>query len=71
MLELLASHEERCRWRFRVNAPRWMTQRALISVRYAFFDAVAPSLVALFVIALLLGWIDSGWFLESLRGLAG
>ena len=71
VLELLASHEERCRWRFRVNAPRWMLQRALISVRYAFFDAVAPSLMALLVIALLLGWIDTGWFLESLRGLGG
>ena len=71
VLELLASHEESCRWRSRVNAPRWMLQRALISVRYAFFDAVAPLLLASLVIALLLGWIDSGWFLESLRGIAG
>jgi len=71
VLELLASHEARCRWRFRVNAPRWMLHRALISMRYAFFDAVAPSLMALLVIALLLGWIDSGWFLESLRRIAG
>lgn len=71
VLELLASHEERCRRRFRVNAPRWMLLRALISVRYAFFDAVAPSMLAFLVIALLLGWINSDWFLESLRGIAG
>ena len=64
--ELLASHEASCRRRRLVNAPCWVLHRVLIVLRFTFFDALAPSLIALLVIALLCGWMESAWFFDSL-----
>ena len=69
--ELLVAHEMDCRRRRLANAPRWALHRASILLRFVFFDALGPSLIAIFVIALLVGWIDSVWFLASIRKLAG
>ena len=60
--ELLESHEASCRRRRLRNAPCWAFHRGLIALRFTFFDALAPSLIALLVLALLRGWIDSAWF---------
>ena len=65
--ELLATHEQHGRRRRWKNTPRW----ALILLRFTFFDALAPSLISLLVIALLVGWIDSAWFLDSIVKMAG
>ena len=67
LYELLASHETSCRRRRLLNAPYWVSHRVLIVLRYTLFDALAPSLIALLVIALLCGWMDSAWFLDSLE----
>ena len=64
--ELLSSHEVSCRRRRLLNAPRWVLHWALIALRFTFFDAVAPLVIALLVIALLCGWIDDAWILDSL-----
>ena len=64
--ELLESHEASCKRRRLRNAPRWAFHWGLIALRFMFFDALAPSLIALLVIALLCGWVDGGWFLDGL-----
>ena len=69
--ELLVDHERECRRRRLVNWPRWALHRVAILSRFVFFDALGPMLIAMIVIALLVGWIDSAWFLDSVRRLAG
>lgn len=64
--ELLASHEGSCRRRRLLNIPRWVLHRALIALRFTFFDALAPLMIALLVIALLCGWLDTAWFRDWL-----
>ena len=64
--ELLASHEASCRRRRLRNGPCWVLHWGLIALRFRFFDALAPSLIALLVIVLLVGWMDSAWFLDLL-----
>ncbi len=64
--ELLVSHEASCRGRRLLNAPRWFLHRALIALRFTFFDALAPLMIALLVIALLCGWLDTAWFRDWL-----
>ena len=68
--ELLSSHEASCKRRCLLNAPLWVWHRALIAVRSTFLDALAPLLIALLVIALLCGWMDGAWFVESLGAVA-
>ena len=67
--DLLEIHEASCRRRRLANAPRWMFYRVLIVMRFAFFDAIAPLSISILVIAILVGWIDSGWFLDLMRGM--
>ena len=69
--ELLAGHEVKCRRRRLVNTPRWALHRASILLRFVFFDALGPALIAILAIALLVGWIDSAWLVDSVRKLAG
>ena len=68
--ELLESHEVSCRRRRVANAPRWAMHWALILLRFTFFDALAPLLISVLVIALLVGWIDSGWIVDLMRRMA-
>ena len=70
LIELLGSHGMSCRWRRWKNHPRWAAYRTIIFLRFHFFDALAPSLFSLLVIALLLGWIDETWTLELIRWMA-
>lgn len=67
--DLLEIHEASCRRRRLANAPRWMLYRVLIVMRFTFFDAMAPLSISILVIAILVGWIDSGWFLDFVRGM--
>lgn len=63
--KLLSSHEASSR-RLLLLAPYWVLHRGLISLRFTFFDALAPSLIGLLVIALLCGWMDRAWFHDFL-----
>ena len=65
--ELLDSHRKACRWRRLRNRPRWFVYWTFLFLRYYFFDAFAPSLFSLLVIALLVGGIDETWPLNILR----
>ncbi|WP_428103036.1 hypothetical protein [Candidatus Rariloculus sp.] len=64
--ELLESHEASCKRRRLWNAPGWVLHRGLIMLRFTFFDALAPLLIGLLAIALLCGWMDGAWILDSL-----
>ena len=56
--EILVLHEKDCRLRRRLNWPKWLFHRAMILLRFWFFDVLFPTLISVSVIALLLGWID-------------
>ena len=68
--DLLDSHERSCRRRCLRNSPLWFAYRVFVALRYYFFDALAPSLFSMLVIALLRGWIDESWILNLIRWMA-
>ena len=67
--ELLFTHEQDCKRLRLINAPRWAVYKSLIFLRFKFFDALAPWIIPIFVIALLVGWIDSSWLIKVLSKL--
>ena len=67
--DLLFTHEQACKRLRLKNAPRWAVHKTLIFLRFKFFDALAPSIIPIFVIALLVGWIDSSWLIQALSKL--